>query len=78
MGMRAYGRSLWAMLQQRAVVALCLMAGLRSMAQSGLLVFLPLFYELSPTIVSNRLLNVAKQVRRAYTPSWNAHLWDVK
>ncbi|MBI4081178.1 MAG: MFS transporter [Candidatus Lambdaproteobacteria bacterium] len=55
MGMRAYGSSLWAMLRQRAVVALCLMAGLRSMAQSGLLVFLPLFLadvlKVSPVIM---------------------------
>jgi MFS family permease len=55
MGMRAYGVSLWAMVRQRAVVALCLMAGLRSMAQSGLLVFLPLFLadvlKVSPVIM---------------------------
>jgi len=39
----AYFRSLGQVLKRRAIWSLCLMAGFRSMMQSGLLVFLPLY-----------------------------------
>ncbi len=42
------------------------------------LVFLPLFYDLSPTLVGNRLMNVPRQLGRSATPTWNAQQWDVK
>ena len=42
------------------------------------LVFLPLFYDQSPTMVSNRLLNAPRRLGRTTTPTWNAHLWDVQ
>jgi MFS family permease len=40
---RGYGRSLWETLKRRDIWSLCLMSGFRTMSQSGLLVFLPLF-----------------------------------
>ena len=42
-GIVEYGRSLARVLKDRAVLGLCVMAGLRTMAQNGLLVFLPLY-----------------------------------
>lgn len=42
-GFGDYRAGLLTLLRQRAVLGLCLMASLRSMAQTGLLVFLPLF-----------------------------------
>jgi len=41
-------------------------------------VFLPLFFDLSPTMVANRLANVSRRLPRSATPTWNAHLWDVQ
>jgi peptide/nickel transport system substrate-binding protein len=41
-------------------------------------VFFPLYYDLSPTISANRIINVPKRLGRAATPTWNAHLWDLK
>ncbi|UCH73886.1 MAG: MFS transporter [Rhodospirillales bacterium] len=38
-----YGRTLIRVVRDRAVLGLCVMAGLRTMAQNGLLVFLPLY-----------------------------------
>jgi len=43
MDWRGYARSLVATLKARAVWSLCLMAGFRTMTQSGLMVFLPLY-----------------------------------
>jgi len=43
MGFSAYMAGLSRLVRRRAVLGLCLMAALRSMAQTGLLVFLPLF-----------------------------------
>ena len=40
---RSYGKSLWETLKRRDIWSLCLMSGFRTMSQSGLLVFLPLF-----------------------------------
>ncbi len=42
-GVRAYVFGVVALLRRRAVLGLCLMAAFRSMAQSGLLMFLPLY-----------------------------------
>jgi len=42
-GIVEYGRSLARVIKDRAVLGLCVMAGLRTMAQNGLLVFLPLY-----------------------------------
>ncbi len=41
-------------------------------------VFLPMFYDLTPTMVGNRLVNVTTKVSQGNTVTWNAHLWDVK
>jgi len=41
-------------------------------------VFIPLFFDMSPTIASNQLVNVPRKLGRAATPTWNAHLWDIK
>lgn len=43
MGMAAYLTGLKAMIRDRAILGLCVMAGFRSMAQNGLYVFLPLY-----------------------------------
>jgi MFS family permease len=43
LGIAEYGRSLVRVMKDRAVLGLCLMAGLRTMAQNGLMVFLPLY-----------------------------------
>ncbi len=43
LGIVEYGRSLVRVMKDRAVLGLCVMAGLRTMAQNGLLVFLPLY-----------------------------------
>lgn len=42
-GLRSYARGLGGLLRDRGVIGLCLMAGFRSMAQNGLLVFVPLY-----------------------------------
>jgi MFS family permease len=42
-GIVEYGRNLARVMKNRAVLGLCVMAGLRTMAQNGLLVFLPLY-----------------------------------
>jgi peptide/nickel transport system substrate-binding protein len=41
-------------------------------------VFLPMFYDLTPTMIGNRLVNVPMKVSQGNTVTWNAHLWDVK
>ncbi len=41
-------------------------------------VFLPMFYDLTPTMIGNRLVNVPTKVSQGNTVTWNAHLWDVK
>ncbi len=43
MGLRDYFVGMWSVVKERAVLGLCLMTGLRSMAQTGLLAFLPLY-----------------------------------
>jgi MFS family permease len=43
MGLAEYWRGLTALLRDRAVLSLCLTAGLRTMTQAGLLAFLPLY-----------------------------------
>lgn len=43
LGLRAYFSSLAGVLGNRVILAICMMAGLRSMAQSGLTLFLPLY-----------------------------------
>lgn len=43
LGIGEYGRNLVRVMKDRAVLGLCLMAGFRTMAQHGLLVFLPLY-----------------------------------
>ncbi len=43
LGFVEYLRSLFGVMKDRAVLGLCVMAGLRTMAQNGLLVFLPLY-----------------------------------
>jgi MFS family permease len=43
LGLRAYGEGILDLLRRRAVLGLCLMAAFRSMAQNGLLMFLPLY-----------------------------------
>jgi MFS family permease len=43
MGLRDYRDGLLRLVRRRAVLGLCMMAALRSMAQTGLLMFLPLF-----------------------------------
>jgi len=43
MGLAAYGASLIGVLKDRIVLSICVMSGLRSMTQSGLTVFLPLY-----------------------------------
>jgi MFS family permease len=43
LGMGAYFSNLVQVLQNRLILSICVMAGLRSMAQSGLTVFLPLY-----------------------------------
>ena len=43
LGLRAYRDGVVALLRRRAVLGLCLMAAFRSMAQTGLLMFLPLY-----------------------------------
>ena len=43
LGMRAYRDGIVKLLRRRAVLGLCLMAAFRSMAQNGLLMFLPLY-----------------------------------
>ena len=43
LGILDYGRNLIGVMKDRAVLGLCVMAGLRTMAQNGLLVFLPLY-----------------------------------
>jgi peptide/nickel transport system substrate-binding protein len=42
------------------------------------MVFLPMFYDLHPTMVSSRLSNVATRISQGSTLTWNAHLWDLK
>ena len=37
----------------------------------------PMFYEVEPTMVSNRLKNVGGR-STPYTQAWNAHEWDLK
>lgn len=39
----SYRAGMWSLVQQKAIWALCLMAGLRSVTQAGLLTFLPLY-----------------------------------
>ena len=39
----SYRAGMWALVRQKAIWALCLMAGLRSVTQAGLLTFLPLY-----------------------------------
>lgn len=41
-------------------------------------VFLPMFYDLLPTMVSDRLLNAPARVSQGYTLTWNAYAWDVR
>jgi peptide/nickel transport system substrate-binding protein len=41
-------------------------------------VFLPMFYDLHPTMVSNRVTNVPTRVSQGNTLTWNAHQWDLK
>lgn len=43
LNVRAYRDGIWSLLRRRAVLGLCLMASFRSMAQNGLLMFLPLY-----------------------------------
>ncbi len=43
MGLRDYFVGMWSVVKERAVLGLCLMTGLRAMAQTGLLAFLPLY-----------------------------------
>ena len=43
LGLGAYFSSLASVLRNRVILSICMMAGLRSMAQSGLTVFLPLY-----------------------------------
>jgi MFS family permease len=43
MGLRDYFIGMWFVVKERAVLGLCLMTGLRAMAQTGLLAFLPLY-----------------------------------
>jgi len=43
LGIAEYGRNLGRVMKDRAVLGLCVMAGFRTMAQNGLLVFLPLY-----------------------------------
>lgn len=43
LGLRAYREGIVELLRRRAVLGLCLMAAFRSMAQNGLLMFLPLY-----------------------------------
>ena len=41
-------------------------------------IFLPMFYDLHPTMVNNRLLNVPGFASQGNTITWNAHQWDVR
>ena len=41
-------------------------------------VFLPMFYDLTPTMIGNRLVDVPLKVSQGNTVTWNAHLWDLK
>jgi len=43
MGLREYFSGMFSVIKERAVLGLCLMTGLRAMAQTGLLAFLPLY-----------------------------------
>jgi hypothetical protein len=45
--------------------------------QSEHLTFLPLFYEVTPTMVAHRILNVNARGER-FTEAWNAHEWSVR
>jgi hypothetical protein len=41
-------------------------------------IVLNMFYDATPLIVSNRLLNVSTNMSRGGTTTWNAHEWQVK
>jgi ABC-type transport system substrate-binding protein len=41
-------------------------------------VFFPLFYDLTPTVASNRLVNFPRRIVRSSTPTWNVHSWDIR
>jgi peptide/nickel transport system substrate-binding protein len=45
--------------------------------QSEHLPLLPLFYEVTPTMVAHRILNVSARGER-FTEAWNAQEWDVR
>lgn len=63
-GLRAYLARVGGLVRDRAVIGLCVMAGFRSMTQSGLLVFIPLYLadvvEVSPVVLG--LVMMAMQV----------------
>ena len=41
-------------------------------------VFFPLFYDLTPTVASNRMIGFPRRIVRSSTPTWNVHAWDVR
>jgi len=61
-GLGGYFKSVAALVRDRAVIWLCTMAGFRSMAQSGLLVFLPLYLvnvlQVSPVVLGFAIMSM--------------------
>ncbi|HDO52346.1 MAG TPA: MFS transporter [Rhizobiales bacterium] len=61
-GLGEYFRGVAALVRNRAVIGLCAMAGFRSMTQSGLLVFLPLYLadvlKVSPVVLGVALMSM--------------------
>jgi MFS family permease len=74
----AYLRDLWRLLRRRTVAVLCLLAAVRSMAQTGLTVFLPLYLadvlKVSPVVVGGTIMAV--QAGSAIMSPVSGHLGD--